>query len=71
VRRVVASAGYARFKLVLGLVYAVIGIAIIAKSIAAVGMSTKLVPSIALGAALIALGIVRLRDFRAIRKAIP
>ena len=64
-KRVVRSRGYARLRLVNAAIFGVLGLAIVARTIAAVGLSFALIPGIVLGLAMLALACVRFRDYRA------
>ncbi len=70
-RRLVTSSGYARLRVVVGLVAAVLGLSILIKTFLAVGLTTSALPAYVLGAAMVALGLVRLRDYRAIGRPRP
>jgi hypothetical protein len=68
VRNLVRSEGYARARLVTGSIAAVLGAILIARTLASTGLSFKVIPACVLGAAMIALGIVRFRDYAAARR---
>jgi hypothetical protein len=67
-RRLVRSEGYARARLVTGTLFAVLGVAIVARTIAAAGLGWADLPAFVLGAAMIALALVRFREYVAARR---
>ena len=62
------SEGYARARLVTGTLFAVLGAAIVVRTIAAAGLSWADLPAFVLGAAMVALALVRFRDYIAARR---
>jgi hypothetical protein len=66
VRKLVRSAGYQRVRALLGAGFIVLGVVLLYRTIALTGIGTKSIPSFVLGAAMIALGVLRLRDFLAL-----
>ncbi|HMD01969.1 MAG TPA: hypothetical protein VKG44_03285 [Candidatus Baltobacteraceae bacterium] len=69
-RRLVRSEGYARTKLVTGMLLGILGAVIIVRTLAGVGLTWAAIPALVLGLAMLALGFVRLREYRA-RKRTP
>jgi hypothetical protein len=67
-KRIVRSRGYARLRLVNASVFAVLGLAIVARTVTSVGLSLAVVPGIVLGLAMLALAYVRFRDYRDARR---
>jgi hypothetical protein len=65
VRRFVHSDLYARAKLVSATVFIALGASVLVRTSMAVGLVWKALPAYVLGAAMIALGIVRYRDYLA------
>jgi len=63
VRKFVRSEAYLRARLVTGGLFVVLGIAVVARTAAEVGMSAAAIPAYVLGAAMIALGALRFRDY--------
>ncbi len=57
----VHSSGYGRARVVNGLLFAALGAVIVYRTIAGIGPTFSALPGIVLGAAMIGLGIVRLR----------
>ncbi len=70
-RRIVSSTGYQRLRALLGAGFIVLGAVTLWRSIALAGIGTQTIPSLVLGTAMIALGVVRLRDFIALRARPP
>ena len=66
-KRLVHSEGYARARLVSGALFVVLGSILIVRTIFVVGASFSAVPAYVLGAAMIALGALRYRDYFAYR----
>jgi hypothetical protein len=64
----VRSEAYARARLVTGTLFAVLGAAIIVRTIAAAGLSWADLPAFVLGAAMIALAVVRCREYAAAKR---
>jgi hypothetical protein len=60
-RRFVRSKGYARVRFAFGFLYIVFGALIIAQMVHSVGLHLEALPGLALGAALIGLGALRVR----------
>jgi uncharacterized integral membrane protein len=67
VRRFVRSEGYARARLVSGAFFIVFGIAIALRTAAIAGFSAAALPAYVLGAAMLALGGLRFREYFAAR----
>ena len=63
-RRLVRSPGYARVRAVTGSLFIVFGAVIVIRSVAMLGLDAREIPALVLGAALIGLGALRLRDLR-------
>jgi hypothetical protein len=61
------SAGYVRARAVTGTLFIAFGTAIIVRTIFAIGLVTSAIVPVVMGAALIALGIIRLRDYIRLR----
>lgn len=70
-RKLVASSGYQRFRALLGAGFIVLGAVTVWRSLALAGLGTQSIPSLVLGAAMIALGVIRLRDFLALNARPP
>lgn len=68
-RKFVGSEAYVRARLITGALFVVFGIAIFVRTLADVGLSLSAIPAYVLGAAMIALGGFRLRDYVQARKA--
>lgn len=66
-KRFVQSEGYARTRLVLATLFIVLGSVTIVRAVMGVGLTWKLLPAFVLGAAMIALGAFRYRDYFAAR----
>lgn len=66
-RRFVRSEGYARARLVSGAFFIVFGLAIAIRTAAIAGFSGAALPAYVLGAAMVALGGLRFRDYFAAR----
>lgn len=64
-RKLVRSSGYQRFRALLGAGFIVLGAITLYRTVAIAGVGTHSIPSFVLGAAMIALGVLRLRDFLA------
>jgi hypothetical protein len=60
-RRLVRTKGYARVRFSLGFLYIGFGALIIAQMLHGVGLRFEAVPGLALGAAMIGLGVMRIR----------
>lgn len=67
-KRFVRSQTYARARLISGALFVVLGVSILVRTIADVGLSGSAVPAYVLGAAMIALGAFRFRDYVAARR---
>jgi len=67
VRNLVRSEGYARARVGIGLVGGVLGAVVLYRTAGAVGLDWRGLPAYALGAALLALGVVRWREYAAAR----
>lgn len=61
-KRLSATPGYARFRLGLGVLFIVLGLAISYRTVASMGLRWEEVPSFILSAALIALGGIRVQQ---------
>ncbi len=61
-RRLSLTPGYARFRLALGILFVLLGVAIIYRTIAAVGLRWEDGPSVILSAALVVLGVIRIQQ---------
>jgi ABC-type uncharacterized transport system permease subunit len=70
VRRIVQSQGYARTRVGIGAVVAVLGAVLLVRTAASVGLDWRGLPAYVLGAAMIALGIVRWREYQAARRGL-
>jgi len=68
VKRFVRSETFARTRLVTGGLFILLGIAIVVRTVAEVGLVGAAVPAYVLGGAMIALGAFRFRDYRAMRR---
>ncbi len=68
-KRLVRSEGYARARLVTGSVAMVLGAIVIVRTLVAIGFVAAAIPACVLGLAMIALGVVRYRDYAAARRA--
>lgn len=68
-RRLVRSEGYARARLVTGTIAMLLGAVVIVRTLAATGLAFAAITPCVLGAAMIALGVVRYRDYAAARRA--
>ena len=66
-KRLVRSEGYARVRLVSAAFFIVLGTAIVARTLLLARMSPATVPGCVLGLAMLALGVVRVRDYLANR----
>ncbi len=66
-RNVVRSEGYARARVGIGAVAAVLGAVTLYRTVTTVGFKLEALPAYVLGAALIALGYVRWREYRSAR----
>ncbi len=62
------SEGYARARLVTGALFAVLGAAIVVRTIAAAGLNWADLPAFVLGAAMIGLAVIRFRDYVAAKR---
>ncbi len=67
-KRFVRSQTYARARLISGALFVVLGVSILVRTIADVGFSGSAVPAYVLGAAMVALGAFRFRDYVAARR---
>jgi len=70
-RRFAQSEAYARARLVTATLFAVCGAVVIVRTAAVFGLVMAALPAYVLGLALIALAVVRLRDYRAARRRQP
>jgi hypothetical protein len=66
-KRFVCSEGYARARLVSGALFVILGAVVIVRTLAVTGASLSALPACVLGAAMIALGSLRYRDYLAAR----
>ena len=62
-KRLVRSEGYARARLVSAALFIVLGALVIYRTLAVTGLAGTAIPGCVLGLAMIALGIVRFRDY--------
>ncbi|MGP6159247.1 MAG: hypothetical protein ACLPYS_17365 [Vulcanimicrobiaceae bacterium] len=67
-RRIARSEGYARARLFSAALFALLGLVIVVRTAAVVGLSATGLPAYALGGAMVALAIVRFRDYFAARQ---
>ncbi len=67
-RRLVRSETYARTRLVTATLFALFGVVIIVRTYLSVGPVGAAVPAYVMGLALVALAVVRFRDYRAARR---
>lgn len=67
-KKFVRSETYVRARLISGALFVVLGLAIFVQTAVQVGFDAKAVPAYVLGAAMIALGAFRFRDFIAARR---
>jgi len=67
-RRMVRSESYARARLVTATLFAVFGAVIIVRTLLSVGPVAAAIPAYILGLALLALAVVRFREYRARRR---
>ncbi len=67
-KRFVRSETYGRARLVSGALFIVLGFSVIVRTVADVGLSGSAVPAYVLGAAMVALGAFRFRDYIAARR---
>ena len=70
-RNVVRSEGYARARVGIGIAGAILGLVVIYRTVGSVGLDWRGLPAYALGAALLALGVVKWREYRAARERRP
>jgi hypothetical protein len=68
VKRLVHSEGYARARLFSAALFALLGLVIVARTAGVVGLNASGLPAYALGGAMVALAIVRFRDYFAARQ---
>jgi predicted membrane channel-forming protein YqfA (hemolysin III family) len=66
-KRLIRSEGYARARLVSAALFVILGAVVIARTLAVTGASFSAIPACALGGAMIALGVLRYRDYFANR----
>ncbi len=62
-RRLVRSEGYVRARLVSGALFIVLGALVIFRTLAVTGLAGTAIPGTVLGFAMIALGVLRFRDY--------
>ncbi|GAC1308150.1 MAG: hypothetical protein NVSMB21_13050 [Vulcanimicrobiaceae bacterium] len=67
-KKFVRGETFARARLVSGALFVLLGIAIVVRTIAEVGLSGSAIPAYVLGTAMIALGAFRFRDYMALRR---
>ncbi len=67
-KRIVRSPGYARAKLVNGLLFGALGLVVAYRTLAAIGIGWRSLPGLVFGSALLTLALVRLRDYAAVRR---
>ncbi|GAC1309453.1 MAG: hypothetical protein NVSMB19_23200 [Vulcanimicrobiaceae bacterium] len=67
-KKFVRSDAYVRARLATGALFVVFGVAILFRTIADVGLTASAIPAYVLGAAMVALGIFRFRDYLAARR---
>lgn len=67
-RRWAQHPGYLRLRAFLGTIYAFFGIVIIARTCSSVGLRPAEIPALVLGAALMGLGVLRVREYLALRE---
>jgi hypothetical protein len=67
VKRFARSYGYLRLRAILGAVYAMLGAILVVRTFAAFGLRFTELPAVVLGIALIVLGILRVREYVAVR----
>ena len=68
-RNLVRSEGYARARLFTGSIAALLGVVLVARTLAAAGPIGTKVPACVLGLAMIALGAVRFREYAAAKRS--
>ncbi len=66
-KRLVQSEGFARARLVNGLLFVVLGSVVIGRTLITVRFGWQVLPACVLGGAMVALGAVRFRDYFAAR----
>ncbi len=62
-RRLIRSEGYARARLVSAALFIVLGTIVIYRTLAVTGLAGTAIPATVLGLAMIALGVLRFRDY--------
>lgn len=62
-KRLLRSEGYARARLFNGALFALLGTVVVVRTLATTGPSWGAIPGCVLGAAMIALGVLRYRDY--------
>jgi uncharacterized membrane protein HdeD (DUF308 family) len=67
VKNFLRSEGYARARLVSGALFVLLGIVVIVRTLATTGAAVAAIPACALGGAMVALGVLRYRDYFANR----
>jgi hypothetical protein len=67
-RKFAQSEAYARTRLVTATLFAIFGVVIILRTLAGPGLVVAALPAYVLGLALVALAVVRFRDYRAARR---
>ncbi|MBD5635358.1 MAG: hypothetical protein IAI49_12845 [Candidatus Eremiobacteraeota bacterium] len=70
-RNFARSEGYAKARLVTGTLFALLGATLVVRTLLLVGADAKAIPALVLGGAMIALGVLRFRDYRAARRSRP
>jgi hypothetical protein len=67
-KRFTQSASYARLRAVTGVLFIALGLAIVVRTVAILGFDLRGIGPLVMGAALVALGAFRLRDYAAVRR---
>ena len=67
-RRLVRSQGYARARLASGTLFGILGAVVAYRSVAFAGLSLAALPGCVLGLAMLALAVLRFRDYFAARR---
>ena len=68
-RKLVRSSAYARTRVVVGIIAAALGVVVVVRTFTAVGANWAATPAYILGGALVALGVVRVREYYAWHRA--
>ncbi|MBV9103892.1 MAG: hypothetical protein JO060_09885 [Candidatus Eremiobacteraeota bacterium] len=69
-RRLVRSRAYARTRAVTGALFIALGAAIVVRTLLMLGLDLREIPALVLGAALIVLGLLRVRDYATLRRTV-